>query len=128
MGRKESNQTNKQNWSVHWYRVSLHVCMPSSGRVISAYHLIFCKQSLVSAHHHKSIICLSFLQGQIKKYLFRVTRIYLNLLVKPRIFQVFWQIYIILCILKGEMPFKMHKMILFSRKKKLKNYVCASPS
>ena len=41
-----------------------------------------------------------------------VTRHYLDLLVKPRIFQVFWK-NIILCILKGEMPFKMHKIIYF---------------
>ena len=44
---------------------------------------------------------------------FRVT--YLNLLVKPRIFFRFSKIN--LCILKGEMPFKMHKINFFSRKK-----------
>ena len=32
---------------------------------------------------------------------FRVTRPYLNLLVKPRFFQAFWKKIIILCILKG---------------------------
>ena len=54
---------------------------------------------------------------------FRVTRPYLNLLVKPRVFS--GKKYIILCILKGEMPFKMHKIIFFSRKKKsLKKKMC----
>ena len=53
--------------------------------------------------------------------MFRVTRAYLNLLVKPRIFSGFLKIYIILCILKGEMPFKMHT-IIFLQKKML--YVC----
>ena len=34
-----------------------------------------------------------------------------------------------LCILKGEMPFKMHKMILFStKKKKLKKYITYVPA
>ena len=60
--------------------------------------------------------------GQIKKNVFRVTRPYLNLLVKPRFFFGFLEKkYIILCILKGEMPempFKMLKIIyIFSRKK-----------
>ena len=54
---------------------------------------------------------------------FRVTQPYLNvnLLVKrykPRFFQVFWKKDIISCILKGEMPFKMHKIIFFCQKKK----------
>ena len=52
---------------------------------------------------------------------FRVTQPYLNLQVKPRIFFRFFGKNIILCILKGEMPFKMHKIIFFSRKNK---YVC----
>ena len=54
--------------------------------------------------------------------MFRLTRPYLNLLVKPRIFsgllvkpRIFFRysgkIYIILCVLRGEMPFKMHKII-----------------
>ena len=51
---------------------------------------------------------------------FRVTQPYLNLLVKPRIFFRFSGKNIILCILKGEMSFKMHKIVFFSRKKKLK--------
>ena len=52
---------------------------------------------------------------------FSVTRPYLNLQVKPGgffFFQVFWK-NMILCILKDERLFKMHKIILFfSRKKK----------
>ena len=79
--------------------------------------------------------------GQIKKIpAFRVTRPYLNLLVKPRIFfrfsgknmilsilkgispfklhkLIFWKKMLILCILKGEMPFKMHKIIFFPKNK-----------
>ena len=47
----------------------------------------------------------------------RVTLPYLNLLVKPRFFFRFSEKYIILCILKGEMPFKMHKTIFFFSKK-----------
>ena len=51
--------------------------------------------------------------GQIKKILvFRVTLPYLNLLVTPRI------LFLISCILKGEMPlpFKMHEIIFFPEK------------
>ena len=48
---------------------------------------------------------------------FRVAQPNLNLLVKPRIFLRFSEKNIILCILKGKMPFKMHKIIFFSRKK-----------
>ena len=48
--------------------------------------------------------------------IFRVTRPYLNLLVKPRIFLGFLEEHIILYILKGEMSFKMHEIIFFSRK------------
>ena len=56
--------------------------------------------------------------GQIKKNpVFSVTQPDLNLLVKPRIFSGFLKKYIIVCILKGEMPFKMHKMLFSSRKK-----------
>ena len=64
--------------------------------------------------------------GQIKKiHVFRVTRPYLNILVKPRIFFRFSGKNIISCILKGEMPFKMHKMIFFlENKNDLKKYVC----
>ena len=46
--------------------------------------------------------------------MFRVTRPYQNIQVKPRFFFRFSGNNIILCILKGEMPFKMHK-IIFSR-------------
>ena len=64
--------------------------------------------------------------GQIKKNpVFRVTRPYLNLLVKPRMFFRFSGKNMMLCILKGEMPSKMNKIIFFSRKKKyFKKYVC----
>ena len=48
---------------------------------------------------------------------FRETRPYLNLLVKPRIFFRFSGKNIILCILKGEMPLKMHKIMSFQGKK-----------
>ena len=48
--------------------------------------------------------------------MFRVAQPYLNLLVKPRFFFQVFKI-IILCILKGDVPFKMHKIMLFSRKK-----------
>ena len=50
--------------------------------------------------------------GKKKKYLWSGT--YLNLLVKPRIFFRFSGKNIILCILKGKMPFKMHKIIFLS--------------
>ena len=51
--------------------------------------------------------------------MFRVTRPYLNLLAKPSVknleyFSAFLEKYN-LCILKGQMPFKMHKIIYFSR-------------
>ena len=56
---------------------------------------------------------------------FRVTQPYLNLLVKPRNVFRFSGKNIILCIFKSKMPFKMHKIIFFSRKKKdKKKYVC----
>ena len=68
--------------------------------------------------------------GQIKKkflYL-RVTQPYLNLLAKSRIFSGFLDTDIILCILKGERPFKIYKIIFFSRKKLLKKkYVSNLP-
>ena len=58
--------------------------------------------------------------------MFRVNQPYQNLLVIPRFFfQDFWKKYINVCILKGEMPFKMHKIIYFFPEKKIKNnYVC----
>ena len=49
--------------------------------------------------------------------MFTVTQPYLNLLVKPGILFRFSEKNIISCILKGELPFKMHKIIFFSRKK-----------
>ena len=57
--------------------------------------------------------------------MFRVTRPYLNLLLKPGIFFRFSGKNKILCILKGGMPFKMHEIIFFPEKKIIKkNYVC----
>ena len=50
-----------------------------------------------------------------KNPVFRVTWLYLKLLVNPRIFLRVSGKNIILNILKGEMPFKMHKIIFFSR-------------
>ena len=55
---------------------------------------------------------------------FRVTLTYKNLLVKPRIFSRFLEKYIILCSLKGKMPFKMHKLYSFSTKKKRMKKIC----
>ena len=60
------------------------------------------------------ILLKNCILGQIKKIpVFRVTRTYLNLLVKPRIFFRFSGKNIILYILKGKMPFKMHKIVFF---------------
>ena len=58
---------------------------------------------------------------------FRVTRPYLNLLVKPRIFFRFSGKNRILCILKGKMPFKMLKIVFYSRKKDKKMCVPTLP-
>ena len=62
---------------------------------------------------------LSICRDKAKKKVpvFRVTRPYQNLLVKPRIVFRFSEKYIILCILKGEMPLKMHKIIFLPEKK-----------
>ena len=71
----------------------------------------------------KAFVCASYpvVLGQIKIPVSRVTRSNLNLLVKPRFFFRFSERkYVILCIVKGEMPFKIHKMIFFQKKK----YVC----
>ena len=55
---------------------------------------------------------------------FRVIWPYLNLLVNLDFFR-FSGKKIILCILKGKMPFKIHKIIYFSSEKKIiKKYVC----
>ena len=68
---------------------------------------------------------------------FRGTQPYLNLLVKLRIFSGFLKKNIILCILKGEMPFKKHKFIsrfimhktnFFSRKKIQQQNMWACPT
>ena len=54
-----------------------------------------------------------------KIHVFRVTGPYLNLLVKPRgvFLSSFLEKYIILRILIGDMPFKMHKIIFFPERK-----------
>ena len=63
--------------------------------------------------------------GQIKKIsVFRVTRPYLNLLVKPRLFSDFLKKKKIICILKGEMPFKMYKIIFFFPPQKMIEKIC----
>ena len=69
---------------------------------------------------------MKYILGQIKIPVFRVTRPYLNLLVKNRIYYRFSGKIIILCVLKGKMPFKMHKNIYFFPEKKVKKYVCLS--
>ena len=55
--------------------------------------------------------------------MFRVARPYLNLLVNPKVLFRFSGKNITLCILKGKMPFKMHK-IIFSRKKIKWKIIC----
>ena len=72
---------------------------------------------------HKIIYFFQMLKNNFKKY---VCLPYLNLLVKPRIFFRFSGKNIILCILKGEMPFKMYKIIFFYQilKNSFKKYVC----
>ena len=52
--------------------------------------------------------------------MFRVNQPYLNLLVRPRIFVRFFGKSKILCILKAEMPFKTHKIMLFFQEKRNK--------
>ena len=60
---------------------------------------------------------LIFLSGQIKKIpVFRINQPYLNLLVKQGIFSGFLEKNIILCISKGILPFKMHKILFFPEK------------
>ena len=65
------------------------------------------------------LCCFSKLRPNKIYYMLRITRPYLNLLVKPRIFFRTSGKYIIVCILKGEMPFKIHQII-----NSLKKYVC----
>ena len=65
-----------------------------------------------------------------KLLVFRVTRPYLNLLVKHRIFSGFLEKNIILCILKVKMPFKMLNFFyyFFQVKKNLEKEMCAYPT
>ena len=73
------------------------------------------------------LLTVSIAQAKWKKIpVFRVARPYLNLPVKPRIFLRFSGKNIILCILKGEMPFKMNKIIFFPEKKLIIKNVCLS--
>ena len=60
---------------------------------------------------------VSLVEPNKKISVFRVAQPYLSLLAKPRFFSGFLKKHIILCILKGKMPYKMHKIISFSRKK-----------
>ena len=65
------------------------------------------------------------MKGQIEKLpVFRVTRPYLNLLVEPRTFFRFSGKNIIYMHFERQMSFKMYKIKFFSRKKKIKKYVC----
>ena len=64
-------------------------------------------------------ICIYCLRPNKKIHVLRVTRPYINLLVKPRIFSGFLGKNIILCILKGKLPFKMHKIIYIFPEKKI---------
>ena len=73
--------------------------------LISQFKIRFIKDFFVSIRPNKRIP------------VFRVPRPYLNLLVKPEFFQVFFKKTFV-SILKGELTFKVHKMILFSRKNK----------
>ena len=52
-----------------------------------------------------------------KIHVFRVTTLPKLTVETLNVFQVFWGKNIILCILKGEMPFKMYKIIFFPKKK-----------
>ena len=70
-------------------------------------------------------MCVQILAGKVliglnkKNTMFRVTGPYLNLLVKLRFFLGFLEKNIMLCILKGELPFKMHEIIFFPRNKNM---------
>ena len=58
-----------------------------------------------------------YIRGQIQKIpAFRVTRSHMNILVKPMGFFYFFRGKIVLRILKGISPFKMHKIIFFQEK------------
>ena len=64
-----------------------------------------------------------------KETLFRVTQPYLNLLVKPKKCSGFLEKSIILCILKGISPLKIHKIIFFFPENKIiKKNICAYPT
>ena len=69
---------------------------------------------IIVMHQVKFYKCLPEQNG--KAYVFRSTQSCLNVLVTPRIFQVFWK-NLITYILNGKMPFKMQKIIIFCQKK-----------
>ena len=77
---------------------------------------------------HLTLGLCVFRPNQKNMYMFRVTRPYLNLLVKPIIFFRFSGKNIILCILNGEIPFKIYKIISFARKKIVKKNMQAYPT
>ena len=71
-------------------------------------------QTNTALYRKMNFICVYILLRPIKKIpVFMVTRLYLNLLVKPRFILGFLAKNLILCILKGKMPFRMHKIINF---------------
>ena len=76
-----------------WVRLKFWQCL-------TVHHLLYCiyPEYIDSVRPNKKIPVL------------RVTRPYQNLLVKPRLFPVFWEKNI-LCEILWEMPFKMHKII-----------------
>ena len=98
---------------------------PNSESIVSSIYLKLIQVSCISLNIYKNIPytfnvfsqypCIPKNPSRASPVL-RVTRPYLNLLVKPRIFSSFLKKCIILCILKGEMPFKMHKKKKFPEK------------
>ena len=93
----------------------------SPGLAIYFYEVFFCLPVVTCELGQLSVhgYSLYTLRPDKKLPVFRVNGPYLNLLVKPIIFFRFSEKNIILCILKGEMPFKMHKIIFISKKKKI---------
>ena len=98
------------------------------GRLMLGFLLFFFSPppSFFSATKCKSTVtvCTCSYRPNRKIPVFRVTRPYLNLLVKPRIFSGFLEKNIIRSILKGEMPFKMDKINICFQKKIINKYVC----
>ena len=119
--------SNRSILQYFWPSLSYHLslrplfCLFLSGslRLI----LLYVSSSLVGGHRkHWIAHSLAFIRPHKKIPVFRVTRPYLNLLVKHRIFfRISGKNNLILCILKGNMPFKMYKIIYIFPEKK---YVC----